>query len=92
MSVLNMQVRKNSGQTQKKEKLNKQQQQQQQQQHNNNKKRALGQEKITSSALINFYGHIRDTAIIENIRALISYYVIVTKAAFMILYNIALCS
>ena len=47
---------------------------------------------ITGSAVVNFFGRIRDSAIIENMRAFISEYVIVNKTAFMTVYNITLCS
>ena len=36
---------------------------------------------ITGSAVVNFFGRIRDCAIIENMRAFISDYVIVNKTA-----------
>ena len=45
---------------------------------------------ITGSAVLDFFGRIRDSAIIENMRAFISDCVIVNKIAFMTVYNITL--
>ena len=45
---------------------------------------------ITGSAVVDFFGQIRDSAMIGNMRAFISDYVIVNKTAFMIVYNITL--
>ena len=41
-----------------------------------------------AGAVVDFFGRIRDSAIIENMRAIISHYVIVNKTAFMTGYNI----
>ena len=43
---------------------------------------------ITSSAVVDFFVQIRDSALIENVRAFIIYYVIVNKTAFTTVYNI----
>ena len=45
---------------------------------------------ITSSAVVDFFGQIRDSAMIGNMRAFISDYVTVNKTAFMTVYNITL--
>ena len=43
---------------------------------------------ITGSAVVDFFGRIRDSPIIENMRDFISDYVIVNKTAFRTVYNI----
>ena len=47
-------------------------------------------EVITDSAVVDFFEHIGDRAITENMRAFISYCVIVSKTAFTTVYNITL--
>ena len=42
---------------------------------------------ITESAVVDFFRHIRDSAVIENTGALISYYGIATNAVFMTVCN-----
>ena len=43
---------------------------------------------ITGSAVKDFFGRIRDSPIIENMRDFISDYVIVNKTAFRTVYNV----
>ena len=63
---------------------------QQQQQKKKKKRDKKIYKVITGSAVVDFFGWIRDSAIIGNMRAFISDYVIVNKTAFMIVYNITL--
>ena len=67
---------------------------QQQQQKKKRKKEKKRDKKIykviIGSAVVDFFGQIRDSAIIGNMRAFISDYVLVNKIAFMIVCNIQL--
>ena len=69
-------------------------QQQQQKRKKRKKKRKKRDKKIykviTGTAVVDFFGRIRDSAIIGNMRTLISDYVIVNKTAFMTVYNVTL--
>ena len=69
--------------------------QQQQQKKKKRKKKRIKRDKkiykvITGIAVVDFFGQIRDSAIMGNMQAFISDYVIVNKTVFMTVYNITL--
>ena len=70
----------------------KQQQQEQQQQQTEKDRDKKIYKVITGNAIVDFFGCIRDSAIMKSMRIFIFDYLIVNKAAFMIVYNITLCS
>ena len=63
---------------------------QQQQQKKKKKRDKKIYKVITGSAVVDFFGRIRDSTIVGNMRSFISDYVIVNKTAFMTVYNITL--
>ena len=51
------------------------------------KKKRTTEQTSKTSKVVDFFGHIRDSTVIENMRAFISYYVIVNKTAFMTVHT-----